>query len=184
VQGLDTFDFSTVREALTINLDQNGGTSAPTDDYTPEAKIICDSVIENVIGGRAADHITGNEFANTIKGGLGGDFLDGCGGGDTFVYTSTLQSKAGPGHLFDTIENFSSGEDFINLRAIDAIRTGGHTNDVNNDHFKIVSHFTGHAGELRITAGNVILGDVNGDGHADLKIVVHGDHVTHADLFL
>lgn len=76
VQGRDTFDFHLLRQGVTIDLDPNGGTSFVTDlQDSPEAKIICDSVIENAIGGRANDVIYGNDFANVINGGRGGDHL-------------------------------------------------------------------------------------------------------------
>lgn len=89
-------------------------------------------------------------------------------------------SKAAPG-LFDVIEDFTSGSDFINLHKIDANRTIG-----GNQHFKFIGDnaFSHTAGELRLTSHNVLLGDVNGDGHADLKISVHGDHVLATDILL
>ena len=42
-------------------------------------------VIENAKGGSGNDHITGNEFANILTGGLGNDTEIGGGGDDTFV---------------------------------------------------------------------------------------------------
>jgi Ca2+-binding RTX toxin-like protein len=180
VQGLDTFDFHLLRQGVTINLDPNGGTSFVTDlEDGPKATLICDSLIENAIGGRANDVIYGNEFANVITGGRGGDQLWGGDGSDTFQYNGVPASRAAPGR-FDTIEDFKSGEDLINLHTIDAnlTRPGNNAFRFIGDHA-----FTHHAGELRVTANNVVLGDINGDGHADLKIVVHGDHVLVGDIF-
>jgi hypothetical protein len=33
-----------------------------------------------------------------------------------------------------------------------------------------------------VTNGNRVLGDTDGDGHADFKAVVHGDHVLGTDI--
>jgi len=177
VQGLDTFDFHLLRQGVTIDLDPNGGRSFVTDlEGSPEAKIVCNSVIENAIGGRGGDSIYGNDFANVITGGGGGDDLWGNGGSDTFLYRSPKQTTLSH---HDTIEDFTTGEDFINLKAFDANRTlPGH------QHFRwIGSHSFSHtAGELRFANGH-LTGDINGDGHADFRIDVVGD-LHRADLLL
>jgi Ca2+-binding RTX toxin-like protein len=181
VQGLDTFDFHLLRQGVTIDLDPNGGTSFVTDlEGSPEAKIICDSLIENAIGGRANDVIFGNDVGNVITGGLGGDHLTGGSGSDTFNFNG-INSSLNRAGLFDTIEDFSSGEDVIKLNQIDAdpSRPGNNAFDFIGNHA-----FTHHAGELRLTSNNVLLGDVTGDGHADFRIVVHGDHVLVSDILL
>jgi serralysin len=171
VQGRDTFDFHLLRQGVTIDLDPNGGTSFVTDlENSPHAKIVCDSLIEVAFGGRGNDVIYGNDVGNFIVGGRGGDHLWGEDGADTFRYAGIGSSRALPGR-FDTIEDFSSGSDYILLRGLHFDFIGNHA-------------FSKTAGELRLTNNNVLLGDKNGDGHADFKIVVHGDHVLAADLIL
>jgi Ca2+-binding RTX toxin-like protein len=64
---------------------------------------------ENIAGGSGADHIYGGYGADTIDpGGAGGD-----GDTDTIHYLSLLDTN-------DTISNFVSGQDKIDLSAIDA----------------------------------------------------------------
>jgi Ca2+-binding RTX toxin-like protein len=181
VQGLDTFDFHLIRQGLTISLDQNGGTSYVTDLVGgPEAKIICESLIENATGGTANDCIKGNDYSNVLNGGRGGDDLTGCGGSDTFTYTGVNASLNSAG-LFDTIQDFEHGIDLINVHGIDA-----NHNKFGDQNFKFIgsSNFHHQAGELRVTSNNVILADTDGDGHADFKIKVLGDHVQGSDIFL
>jgi serralysin len=177
-QGLDTFDFSRLRVGMTIDLSQFGGESFVTDDESPTAKIQCDSLIENARGGRAADIIYGNDFANNIIGAAGGDDIWGALGADTFVYKGLKSSINTPdGH--DTIEDFETGQDFINLKTVDA-----NTTLPGRQHFHWIGSQSFHdkAGELRFANGH-LLGDVNGDGHADFRIDIVGD-LHRADLLL
>lgn len=176
-QGTDTFNFRLVRQAMTIDLNPAGGVSTPTAGG-PTATIIHDSIIENVVGTLFADTIIGNDFANVLTGGIGGDHLTGNGGADQFRFTGLRSSPNLPGR-FDTIEDFESGQDLLNLRRVDANRTLP-----GNQNFDFIGgqQFHDKAGELRVTAGNVVLGDTNGDGVADFKVVVHGDHVTGLDI--
>ncbi len=64
------------------------------------------TVIENVIGGSAADIIIGNDAANIIRGGLGADRLTGGLGADVFIGTIA-------GHNGDNITDFSIGDRIV-----------------------------------------------------------------------
>jgi Ca2+-binding RTX toxin-like protein len=178
-QGLDTFDFHLLRRGVTIDLGQFGGESFVTNlEGGPHAKIVCESLIENATGGRASDTIYGNDYANVIIGGRGGDDLWGNDGSDTFVYRGIRSSTV---LLHDTIEDFVSGEDYIVLRQLDANSTLP-----GRQHFRWIDDhaFSKHAGELRFHNGH-LLGDTNGDGHADFRIDIGGDAEVHrADLIL
>jgi len=174
-QGKDTFNFNLIRQGLTIDISL-GGESFVTDlEDGPKAKLVCESAIENVIGGRAGDTIYGNDFGNVIIGGLGGDDIWGNEGADTFVYRNVRQSTVAN---HDTIEDFQTGLDFINLSRVDADSTKH-----GRQHFDFIGHknFSHDAGELRLTASGHLLGDTDGDGHADFRIDVVGD-VHKADL--
>ncbi|WP_296677247.1 M10 family metallopeptidase C-terminal domain-containing protein [Novosphingobium sp.] len=121
------------------------------------------TIIENGIGGSARDVLYGNAVNNVLKGLGGDDVIDGFegadslwggAGNDTFSFRFIEQG--------DVIEDFQSGADKIDLRAtqIDFTWIGD-------------SAFSGHAGELRFS-GDLLQGDTNGDGLADLSIAVMG----------
>jgi serralysin len=152
------------------------------------------SLIENALGGSASDSIKGNAAANTLRGyggndklygdngndtlhgGSGNDWLYGQGGrdllightgADTFVFKSVGESR---GSYSDTVQDFKSGMDHIDLRSIDA-----NINVVGDQAFGFIGGvaFTGRAGELRFEKG-VLAGDVNGDKATDFQVYVPG----------
>jgi serralysin len=72
--------------------------------------------------------------------------------------------------------DFAIGDDQLDFGNIDANKTASGKQD-----FTLIgsSKFSGDAGELRFVnkaGGAVVLGDVNGDGKADFKLVL--DHAT------
>ncbi len=116
--------------------------------------------------------IVGNEGANHLAGGLGQDTLTGGGGADVFVFTAPGDSATAKP---DTITDFTSGQDLIDLSAIDADTalsgdqafhlgaTAGHTGDI------VVSYDAVH--------GRTVV-DLHVDGNAsvDARIWLTGDH--------
>jgi Ca2+-binding RTX toxin-like protein len=164
--------------------------------------------IENATGSDFDDSLTGNSANNVLKGGAGDDVIDGRGGNDTiysglgadtlwggagqdtFVFTDyrdsgvtyTPRSDGGfnvVNHGIDTIKDFQTGTDKIDLSQIDADTTHS-----GNQAFHIVDQLTGHAGELRVFLGTsvdsqdpvneawfMLQGDVNGDGNPDFQLV-------------
>ena len=73
---------------------------------------------DTIHGGSGSDTINGNDGNDTIIGGYGGDQLTGSKGDDTFVYLSANDSNS---TQFDTIADFTSGTDKINLAALGAL---------------------------------------------------------------
>jgi RNA polymerase sigma factor (sigma-70 family) len=69
-------------------------------------------------GGSGSDTINGNDGNDTIIGGYGGDQLTGSNRDDIFVYLSAIDSNS---TQFDTIIDFTSGTDKINLAALGAL---------------------------------------------------------------
>lgn len=124
-------------------------------------------------GGSGDDMINGGAGADRLIGGRGQDALRGSAGADSFVFTRVGQSTdAAP----DTILDFTRNADAIHLGRIDADVTAR-----GNQAFDLIGRdgFSGlgrdSAGELRWERadGNVVIeGDTNGDGMADLSIVV------------
>jgi len=90
--GTDTFDFSGYKVAQTIDLRQ--GFFSSVGGLTGNVTVAMGAVIENAIGGSAADTITGNDAANRITGGSGNDVLDGGAGVDTAVYAGKFAAYA------------------------------------------------------------------------------------------
>ncbi|MFG1394010.1 M10 family metallopeptidase C-terminal domain-containing protein [Xanthobacter agilis] len=122
---------------------------------------------DRLSGGSGNDRISGGAGRDTLNGGTGVDVLTGGSGRDIFVYSSIAQSRSS---AYDRLTDFSTASgDRLNLSAIDADTTTSGVNDA----FVYVgtSAFSGTAGELRYAQGK-ILGDVNGDGAADLMISV------------
>lgn len=144
--------------------------------------------IENAIGGRGNDILTGTSGANvltgnfradTLIGGAGADTLVGGVGRDTmfagvdsdqdvFVFRAQVDSKVGA--YRDTIHEFDSGEDLFDLTGIDANRS---TKKV-DDEF-VFSGTTAAANsvwyEVRDTDA-LVRYDNNGDGRADGEFLV------------
>jgi VCBS repeat-containing protein len=73
---------------------------------------------DTIYGGSGNDTINGNNGNDTIIGGFGADHLTGGNGSDRFVYLSVADSSAGQ---FDTITDFTSGTDKIDLTALGAL---------------------------------------------------------------
>ncbi|WP_064737339.1 VCBS domain-containing protein [Bradyrhizobium sp. Ai1a-2] len=73
---------------------------------------------DTIYGGSGNDTINGNNGCDTIVGGFGADSLTGGNGNDCFVYLSVADSHAA---RFDTISDFRSGSDKINLTALGAL---------------------------------------------------------------
>ncbi|MBO9623911.1 MAG: hypothetical protein J7500_14475 [Sphingomonas sp.] len=131
---------------------------------------------DNLVGGNGNDALTGGDDNDSLRGGDGNDWLSGDSGNDKLdggAGTDVLEGGTGNdifafsdlgGH--DTIVDFVSGQDRVDLRAIDAVTGGG------DDAFLWIGSgaFTGVAGQLHIfelNGGYFVSGDVDGDGQAD-----------------
>ncbi len=112
-----------------------------------------------ITGGALADLVSAGAGSDRITGGGGADNLFGEGGNDTFVYLAASDSTtAARDHILD----YAAGD------AIDVSALG-------LNHFIGSGAFGHHAGEVRAAfVGSFwqIEGDVNGDGVADLSILV------------
>ena len=139
---------------------------APVEDLVLDGTAGADTLT----GGAGDDILRGRKGADLLDGGAGADRLRGDGGRDTFVFSSANDSSP---DAMDTIEDFQSGRDKIDLSAIDAM--GGGEDDL----FAWIGDaaFSGTAGELRVQSQGdtlILQGDVTGDGSADLVIALEG----------
>ena len=116
--------------------------------------------------GNSADQLYGGRGDDVLTGGLGTDRLSGGAGADVFVFLTTNESRFGGGK--DTIVDFKSGTDQIDLVAIDA-----DAGTVGDQSFVFIgsAQFSSVAGELRYING-LVRGDVNGDGVGDFEIAI------------
>jgi Ca2+-binding RTX toxin-like protein len=124
-----------------------------------------------------ADVIQGLAGIDTLYGGAGLDIMTGGAHADTFLFAAIADSGT-TGATRDVINDFTQGEDLINLTSIDAIAGGG------DDAFSLIgtAAFSNTAGELRYDLINNVSGpdytivslDVNGDGVADSQITLVG----------
>ncbi|GAD59926.1 alkaline phosphatase [Brevundimonas abyssalis TAR-001] len=96
-------------------------------------------------------------------------------GVDTFLYLAATDSTVdSPDRILDLRFN-----EFIDLSAIDANST------INGDQaFALVDEFTGAAGQMTLsyaadTTTTTVLMDINGDGVADMRILLSGNHEDH-----
>ena len=127
---------------------------------------------DTLAGGAGADTLSGGKGNDKLTGGLGADHLTGAGGKDVFIFKSVAQSTLDEA---DTISGFKgSAGDRIHLKAIDADSTAQGNNAFD---FIGTDAFSGKAGELRYESAEGstwIYGDVDGDGAADLAIMLNG----------
>ena len=143
---------------------------------------------DTLIGGAGDDTLDGGSNDDLLFGGSGRDTLTGGAGSDTFLFTniSDIALGDGPG---DDILDFERGIDRIDLSGIDA-----NVNAAGNQAFVIVGEFTSSAGQLKAIPqwrgdGQAWLMDVDGDGAADGRIMVHttdglGTFLTSSDFIL
>ena len=114
-----------------------------------------------LFGGLGRDRLTGGAGNDRLHGGLGQDVLTGGAGADMFIFTSP--TTAGSGRTADTITDFQTGVDRIDLAAFDTA-------------------FNGTAGPLGggqrsfwfDAASGRLIGDQNGDGAADWALILTG----------
>ncbi|WP_161790307.1 calcium-binding protein [Inquilinus limosus] len=124
---------------------------------------------DRLLGLDGGDQVFGGDGNDVIDGGAGQDTLYGGAGADRFVFSALGDS--GIGAKADLVTDFSSAEgDKIDLSAVDA-----DTGVIGNQAFAFIgtAAFTHNAGELRIVTGGGqtnVLADVNGDGVADFQI--------------
>ncbi|UOM33915.1 calcium-binding protein [Acuticoccus sp. I52.16.1] len=122
-----------------------------------------------LLGNDGNDRIYGDEGNDDITGGAGRDGLFGGSGGDTFIYLEATDSTT---DAADNLRDFDIGSDAIDLSIFD---------------LTFVDAFTGEAGEVTINERDDrsnVQADLDGDGVADMYIVVHTTGLTESDLIL
>jgi len=195
--GRDTLDLSGFDTASRIDL--GDGAFSDAGGLTKNISIAHGAVIENARGGAGNDSLAGNKAANRLEGGGGADSLaggrgtdslTGGSGGDIFVFSALADSNGyarrsdGKKYAPDTLTDFTSGEDRIDLSGIDAI-----WGTAANEAFTFIgaAAFSGQAGELRIVQAVDrihVLADVDGNQIADFHLIVMASTVAAGDFIL
>jgi Ca2+-binding RTX toxin-like protein len=125
---------------------------------------------EALFGADGDDTLAGGNGKDTLVGGTGADRLDGGAGKDLFVFAAIEESSR---HAPDLITGYDIA-DTIDLHAIDADWTAA-----GDQAFTLVKSFDGHAGQLAVGVNHDVTsvsGDVDGDGVADFRIDLDGNH--------
>ncbi len=143
--GIDTADYSDKTDAVRVTLN----TSTAASVYVNE--VVEDSVrnIENIIGGSAADTLTGDSLANVFKGGAGNDTLNGGTGVDTADYTDKTDA------VRVTLNGSTTAIVYVNENAQDSI---------NN-----IENIIGGSGNDTLTGDSLGNSLTGGDGNDTLK---------------
>jgi serralysin len=140
------------------------------------------NVVNTINGGTDIDQIRGGTLGDIINGGSGDDKIIGFGGADTITggsgadqFRYLLTTDSGFGAARDQITDFAIGSDRLNFSFFDADPLTAGDQAFN---FVGTAAFTATGiGQVRyVTSGADILvqADVNGDGVADMEIVLQG----------
>lgn len=134
-----------------------------------------------LIGGSGNDRLSGEDGDDIMNGGLGTDLLAGGAGADAFYFAFAEDSTVAAS---DTIANFQTGIDRIDLLSMDANEALVGGQDFT---WRGAAAFTGR-GQLRIeevSGDTIVLGNVTGSTAADFRIVIAGvTGLTEADFVL
>lgn len=117
---------------------------------------------DRLYGGTEDDTLLGGDMNDLLQGGTGRDRLTGGAGRDVFVFASA--AEAGNGITRDTVTDFTSGTDRIDLSKLAAGQT-----------FIDQAAFSRVAGEIRYDEKRgILMGDLDGDRIADWQIYLAG----------
>jgi Ca2+-binding RTX toxin-like protein len=175
--GIDTADYRTAKAAVVADLAAGTATSGvEVDSLVRIENLIGSKFSDSLTGGLGINKLDGGRGKDLIIGGVGADHLTGGAGNDVFRYLTLGDSTLAAMDLITDL----GGNDRIDLSALDA--DAGAAGD---QAFLQVAAFTGAAGQLRLTydAGTqqtTLAVDVNGDGLADFALLIAGQHLSAA----
>jgi Peptidase M10 serralysin C terminal/FecR protein len=179
-----SFDYTISDGSLTATGHDTFGTATGSINGSSHGDIL--------IGNESGTTINGNGGNDIFIGNGGGDTLNGGSGNDTFVFNAVTDSAPGTtsGHPnYDTISNFTPGQDKVDLSAIDASTAAG------IQHFTFVDNATPTVNPgvqansitwYQDTSHNetIILADVTGNATPEVEIHLTGVVTLHAQDFI
>lgn len=161
--GIDTLSYTNATKSVTVSLASSKAQNTGFGTHTIKN-------IENIIGSKYNDKLTGSSVNNEFVGSSGSDKLTGGAGSDTFTYKALTDSQVTASKR-DTITDFKSGADKIDLSALDA-----NTVTTTNDKFTTLISSTANfstAGQLQLKNG-VLYGNTDTDATAEFAIALTG----------
>ena len=180
--GNDTYHVDSTGDVVTELAGEGTDTVLSTISYDLMGKNVENATLtgllnRNLLGSDESNTLIGNAGANILAGRGGIDYLTGGGGADTFDYNAVSDSTFA---AYDRIYDLEAA-DIIDLSGIDA-----NANVAGNQAFVKVAAFSNTAGQMTLTYNSgggftVLAADVNGDGVADMRIVLYGDHTAHSN---
>lgn len=154
--GADTAGYTNASRAVTVSLALRGAQNtrgAGTDELTR---------IENLLGSRFGDRLSGDRGDNVLTGGAGNDRLDGAGGQDTAAYDTASGGVRVSLALQGLQDTEGAGRD--SLRNIERLRGSRHADVLTGDAKNNLLEGGGGADLLKGGAGNdVLLGGLGDD---------------------
>jgi hypothetical protein len=172
-QGAVTLNLAAVTSDLTVT----GGNTATTVDGSGASgnmNVTTGNGADTVTAGSGNDTISTGNGDDTLFGGDGEDTLTGGSGADTFVYTASSESL---GANTDTIMDFTSGEDFLDLSSF-GFGSFAYVGEVANN--GLISGVIAAGGDEEAVfdlATNTLFIDLNNNGAigaGDLAIILTG----------
>jgi len=118
---------------------------------------------DTLLGGAGNDWLYGGNGNDLLVGGTGTDHFTGGAGNDKFDFNSF--AELGTISTYDVIDDFTQGQDKIDLSTLDANNNSADGNQA----FALVNSFTATAGQVRYSSGVVYL---NTDADTDAEYVV------------
>lgn len=177
VQSTVTFDgrFTQVEEIQLLGSSAAHGLGNDLDN-----RLIGNNAYNILKGYEGDDYMDGGGGDDVLMGGEGVDRLSGGTGSDRFIFNDASDSTYSQ---YDRIFDLST-EDIIDLRNVDA-----NADQVGDQAFQLVDEFTGQAGQLTLTWApqngfTWLAADVDGDGVADMRIVLYGNHENFENILL
>ena len=135
------------------------------------------SAAHTIAAGSGADTIVGGANGNTITGGAGADTMTGGSGADTYVYDAAPESA--PGNI-DTITNFNTASDKIDLSAVTANPLSFNSSDIGSGtvgHNTIAWHYNSGTNTTIVFVNDHGTGPAESQGSTDMEIHLTG-HLT------
>ena len=167
------FVFGEVTGNLSSNLMTGTDYSDGLDGAEGNDTIIANGGPDLLDGGEGNDLINGGAGNDSLQGGEGADTLTGGTESDVFYYLVDYYS---PPAGYDTITDFQTAFDTIDLSSVDAnsLLAGNQAFNTNGTSTNTPGDlWIAHYGGIGSIGNYMIYGDVNGDGNADLQILVH-----------